>query len=478
MGRWIILPTLLCFILNAFTVTAQVKIANHWYFGDGTNLDFSSGSPVVGQNSGIFTFEGSATYSDANGDLLFYTNGGPFLPNFSGGIWNANHVLMDNGNLDSANGSLSSRQGTFAFPDPKIPDIFHMLTTDCNENQKVGGLRYNKIDMSENGGLGKVVVKDSLVYRQPNGREDIHGILNAEGDGYWVFMVFRNLLGMVGQDTVVSFEVTGAGISGPFQQIFDCETCNHQAAAPNGRNYIFGENLFNIVPSTGQLSNQIIFPSASGMQCAIFSPNSNLIYACQNLGNGSQLYQYRVDTTDITASELAIESFSWFGGVYSMQMGPDGKLYLLSTLGNIGVVECPNKRGVDCNVNLNFLTLPPPGSGILPLEFPNYPSHFFASNDSCGAVVVGQTEVVEKQMFMAVPNPASEVVRVHLENSGYGEEWVRLRLIGIDGREIVLMDKTARSFPIEIDLREVPPGIYFIEAQRGGEYFHQRLIVE
>ena len=431
----------------------------------------------MGQNSSAFTYEGCATYSDANGNLLFYTNGGPFQPSYAGGVWNANHAFMDNGNLDSTNGCLSSRRGTFAFPDPAIPGIYHMLTTDCVERAKIGGLRYNRIDMNENGGLGKVMVKDSFVYRQPQGREDIHGLINSEGDGYWVFLVFRHLNGMGQPDTIVSFEVTAAGVSGPFQQTLNCPTCFYQASSPNGRKYIFGENLFDINGATGQFSNPIIFPSSSGLLSAAFSPNSNLIYAAQNLGMGSYLYQYRLDTTDIPASEMPIASLAAFGDIWGMQMGPDGKLYLLSPLGNIGAVECPNQRGPACNVNLNLMTIPNTG-GLTPLEFPTYPAHFFASNDSCGAVVVGLPAENEQALFSVYPNPASEVVKIQLANQGPGAEMIRLRLISLDGREVFHHTKAPESFPLTLDLGQIPPGLYFIEARHGETYYRQRLILE
>jgi hypothetical protein len=50
------------------------KEANIWHFGFGLSLDFSSGAPVFTTGSNIYAPEGSASYSDRNGNLLFYTN--------------------------------------------------------------------------------------------------------------------------------------------------------------------------------------------------------------------------------------------------------------------------------------------------------------------------------------------------------------------------------------------------------------------
>lgn len=49
--------------------------ANIWYFGNKAGLDFNSGSPVALTDGQIESEEGCATISDANGHLLFYTDG-------------------------------------------------------------------------------------------------------------------------------------------------------------------------------------------------------------------------------------------------------------------------------------------------------------------------------------------------------------------------------------------------------------------
>jgi hypothetical protein len=62
-------------VLLACSVYGQ-KQANIWHFGDGKSIDFSSGAPVALTGSQMNAFEGSASYSDRCGNLLFYTNGG------------------------------------------------------------------------------------------------------------------------------------------------------------------------------------------------------------------------------------------------------------------------------------------------------------------------------------------------------------------------------------------------------------------
>jgi len=82
------LPLLIFLLFLSLNMFAQ-KEAAIWYFGDGAGLDFNNGSPVALTDGQLSTIEGCSTISDANGSLLFYTDGIT--------IWNRNHDIMVNG---------------------------------------------------------------------------------------------------------------------------------------------------------------------------------------------------------------------------------------------------------------------------------------------------------------------------------------------------------------------------------------------
>src|SRR6476659_883346 len=63
--------------------------ANKWLFGNGGGLDFNSGSPLPFPGGQTATSEGSASVSDASGNLLFYTDGIT--------VWDKTHAIMPNG---------------------------------------------------------------------------------------------------------------------------------------------------------------------------------------------------------------------------------------------------------------------------------------------------------------------------------------------------------------------------------------------
>ncbi|MGY8910452.1 MAG: hypothetical protein ACKVIG_11405 [Flavobacteriales bacterium] len=64
------LVLIIFFTLNIFSQ----KEANFWFFGENAGLNFSS-NPPNSLNGGLSTDEGSASISNANGELQFYTDG-------------------------------------------------------------------------------------------------------------------------------------------------------------------------------------------------------------------------------------------------------------------------------------------------------------------------------------------------------------------------------------------------------------------
>ncbi|NJO86606.1 MAG: hypothetical protein HC821_00500 [Lewinella sp.] len=67
--------------------------ASNWHFGQGVAISFAGGQPRLNPPSAMLTTEGCAALSDAQGQLLFYTNGGgrPDGSPDPGTIWNRNH---------------------------------------------------------------------------------------------------------------------------------------------------------------------------------------------------------------------------------------------------------------------------------------------------------------------------------------------------------------------------------------------------
>ncbi|MGH2644904.1 MAG: hypothetical protein ACRDE2_13205, partial [Chitinophagaceae bacterium] len=168
--------------------------ADIWYIGPSNGIDFSSGSPViktgfVGSPYGA----GSASISDANGHLLFYTNGET--------VWNRNNIPMHNGmNLNGASSwqiLITKKPGAeslyYIF---YIPD-FHNGTTE---------LYYSQVDMSLDGGLGDVTQEKNILL-QDSVEQKLTTALNSDGKDIWI--ISHSLYG----NAFYSFLVTANGVS-------------------------------------------------------------------------------------------------------------------------------------------------------------------------------------------------------------------------------------------------------------------------
>jgi hypothetical protein len=98
---------------------------NIWCFADSVLLDFNDVVPIVGTCSLISSVENhnsepSASISDENGNLLFYTNGST--------IWNIYHDTMENGNNLPSNYSIT--QGALIIPRPDSADQYYVFGFD------------------------------------------------------------------------------------------------------------------------------------------------------------------------------------------------------------------------------------------------------------------------------------------------------------------------------------------------------------
>lgn len=98
---------LFTFLLNFHLLIAQNQ-ANNWYFGVNAGLTFNTTPPSALTDGVVNTAEGSATMSDASGNLLFYTDGIT--------VWNRNHQIMPNGT--GLLGDPSAAQSAIIVPKP------------------------------------------------------------------------------------------------------------------------------------------------------------------------------------------------------------------------------------------------------------------------------------------------------------------------------------------------------------------------
>ena len=169
------------------------KQANIWYFGQNAGIDFNFTPPKALLDGELSTLEGCSTFSDANGNLLFYSDGST--------VWDKNHDIMNfnDAALTPSEGQLlgdsSAAQSSMIIPKPLSNDIYYLFTVTNNGNDK--GFNVYTIDMSLNGGNGQLIDEDGdgVFFSELQGggwSEKVAAVKGQECNTFWVVTVHNN----------------------------------------------------------------------------------------------------------------------------------------------------------------------------------------------------------------------------------------------------------------------------------------------
>ncbi|QNF31905.1 hypothetical protein HUW51_03895 [Adhaeribacter swui] len=337
----------LSFFWFTHAASAQ-KEANIWYFGERAGLDFNSGKATPLNNSMLSTMEGCATISDAEGNLLFYTNGVS--------VWNREHKLMPNGNR--LMGHRSSTQSAVIVPRPLNPNIYYIFTADLQS--QLYGLRYSEVDMRLQKGSGDIAKKNNFLVSPVS--EKLTAVKHSNNTDYWV------ITHKWGTNGFYAFQVTAAGVSrqpvvsnvGTVHKGKNKEAIGAMKASPDGKKLALAlwrdSNLFEVFDfnnATGKVSNPLAFEHYDEAYGIEFSPDGTKLYGTTNgIGNvAPQIWQFNLlgsrQAIEESATLIAVSKADKIG---SLQLGPDGKIYLAKEKEKtLGVINNPNTPGLGCN---------------------------------------------------------------------------------------------------------------------------------
>jgi gliding motility-associated-like protein len=346
----------LFFILFPFILFAQ-KEANIWYFGYNAGLDFNTGNPRVLLDGQLSTNEGCASISDSDGNLVFYTDGIT--------VYNKNHEIMQNGT--GLNGNPSSTHSAIIVPKPGTTNIYYIFTVDSLtlNGPGVNGLQFSEVNISLNSGFGAVTSKNNLLYSSVN--EKVTAIKKPNSDDYWVVAHKYDSFDFLTYD-ITSLGVNKTSIISSIGSVKSFRTTGQIKISPDGSKLATswtgkGLEVFNFNIETGKITNLIFYTYEKGAPYGLdFSPNSNLLY----VSNTYEVSQYNLKAgaeKDIENSRIQLE-FSR-GAYSSVQLGPDGKIYIAKTgRSYIDVIEKPNTLGTECKYKYNEIYLEGKRSGL------------------------------------------------------------------------------------------------------------------
>ena len=327
-----VLATLL--ILLIITSSFSQRETDHWYFGNKAAVKFNDNQrPAVLTNSNMNTPYGSATISDKNGNLLFYTSGAT--------VFNANHLTMENGVLLASDNEVL--QTSIIIPKPNSPNIYYLITLkDKNDPPPIGdfiepGLYYSVIDITKNGGLGEVTKKNLTITDLVS--EKLTAVHAKDGKSIWLIAFGKQSTTSTLFNTFYSFKIDESGINTtPVASTISATILNNQGAlkaSPSG-SFLLLSNYTNAIltdfdAETGKVSSYDYLkisqtigapPKAYGVE---FSKNSKYAYVETINAGENIILQYNTAKID-EIEEVHVSN----KGESSMQLAKDGNIYVTS----------------------------------------------------------------------------------------------------------------------------------------------------
>ena len=360
-----IIFSLFLFFSNTYLVYSQQE-TNIWYFGTNAGITFATNPPTALTNGALSTGEGCATICDATGSLLFYTDGVT--------VYNKTHLMMDNG--FGLHGNISSTQSAIILPRPGSTNIYYIFTTDV-ENMNNYGLQYSVVDISMNGGLGKVISKNTLIIQPTSEKVTVvkhsnntsfwvvtHGVFNNNFYSFLVTSAGVNMIPVI--SSVGSYQNSGLKLIGYLKTSFDNQKL---ASAKNDGGEL---ELFDYDNTTGTVSNPILLSSNEEFYGVEFSPDNSKLYA--SVVSPSIIYQFDLNAANIAASKNAINYGPLGGG--ALQMGKNEKIYYIEWFNDsLSVINNPNS--FNCNFVSNAVYL---GGKNGRIGLPNFVPSLIISN--------------------------------------------------------------------------------------------------
>jgi gliding motility-associated-like protein len=348
------------------------KQAYNWNFGVAAGISFNSTPPVALPDSAIEAglvnpvnpineatyIEGSGSISDADGNLLFYTNGAT--------LWNAdNEVMLNGGGLM---GNPSSTQSSMIVQAPGNPGKYYVFS--INGADPPFGAFYSEVDMSLDGGLGAVTSNKNIKIADDIA-EKVSAVHHANGVDVWVVIhsiatnEFKSFL--VSESGVNTTPVTsnaGYGFLGGVGAMKFSPDGNTIATTTLYFS-LYKVELFTFNKVSGTITGLIATLDATDMPGELygcyaveFSPNSKLLYASTVVTG--RIFQFDLATgnePDIKASIMVIGTATTPTN-QNMQLAPDGKIYIahgdfgveidpyVPVHSTLNVIEYPNNHGL------------------------------------------------------------------------------------------------------------------------------------
>ncbi len=352
-----------------------------WYFGRNAGIDFKCSPPKPLTDGKSNSDEGCSSICDANGNILFYTDGVT--------VWDQNHTAMTNGT--GLMGATSTAQSALIVPLPGGNTIYYVFTQDYQLG--ANGFRYSIVDVA----LNEVTVKNQpLLYPAT---EQIASVVHCNGRDFWIMTheyqnkkFYAYLLTPTGLNVPVISSI-GPTLTGGFGQ-------GIIKFSPNGKHLAVSNysglgnrdiSIYDFCNATGVLSNYINIPhvlTGNNFYYGLsFSSDGSKLYKSESSGIGGSIFQYDFNAPNFLASQTFVGRSKYTVG--SMQLAPDLKIYGARGTTNkdsLFTIDFPNTAGAACNfVDAGFWL----NGKMSSFGLPNLPENYYNTDNSTNNTNVG-----------------------------------------------------------------------------------------
>lgn len=464
-----------------------------WLFSDSAGIDFNDLSNPIAISSNISDpcLTNFTSIADNQGALLFYS-AAVELSLSAVRVFDKNGSLMENG--DSLQGYPWVGQGSMIIPMPGDSMKYYLFTG--NRTGSMGdNMYYNIIDMSFNGGLGKVVSKNNLLLTDYV-NEKMNATKHANGRDWWLVLMSTNI-----NQLFHKFLVTPDSIIGPIDQLI---------GSGNNINKAFGQLIFSqdgsklIAASSNSSIDVFDFDRCSGdlynyraagelvytppnryFGCSI-SPNGNVLYTSSVEYAYKYVYQFDLTAANINSTKQTMVSYPDTGQLKFIAfgqhlLGPDDRIYIVKGdnfqgpfsdtyyTHHMDVILSPNSLGIACNYQMSYFDL---GSGRTIQGLPTMINYNLGpiTGSVCDSLSNGiKDQEVDEKSIQFYPNPFTNGLSIRsvyifdVLLKVYNELGALVYVKKINGNET-------------IDFSSLPSGNYFVEAISERSVVRKRLV--
>jgi hypothetical protein len=332
-------------------------------------------------------------------------------------------------------------------------------------------LLYSVIDMNEEGGIGKVTERKTIIIEKPLDLGKLTAVRHANGEDWW--LIQKNY------DKPIYYKilVTSDGIKFIDEQtigIDDYSGLGQAVFSPDGKYYINMDcntgvktncTVFDFDRCTGKFYNpRNIKHNLNDIWSGgvAISPNSRYLY----LVFYEYIYQYDLFDSDFEKSKKQIAKYDGFKDTTNnfptrfniAQLAVDGKIYIScsNSVQYLHVIHNPNLKGDSCNVEQHGVKLPTYNA----FGLPNYPNFKLGKADT--QCITSSEEMEDrKEKIKIYPNPASDniTIKTNLKDAV-------LIVKGFDGK---ILSSTNFYGQTIFSLQNISNGIIFCEIWSEGK---------